>query len=300
MPTQVHWNAVLSNFSMKYANGTLIADRVCPVLPVKKESDTYLTYGREAFSIPRTLRAPRTLPAEVDWSVSSTNYKCEEYALSELLDDREIANADAPLDLERDTVESITDRLLLDREKRVADILTATGTFTQNAEPNPNWNEALADPVANVLAGKEVIRAAIGKNPNVMVLPACVLASLRTCDAIIDLVKYSETGKVTVELLKALFEIDNILIADAVYNTAQEGDTFTAADVWGDTVGLYYMGPPTGQKQISAAKTFRVRELRTSVMREEARSSTRYTVSVIEDTVVTCALAGYLLTNCNA
>lgn len=300
MPTQVHWDALLTQWSMAYSNGTLIADQVCPVLPVAKESDKYLVFGREAFSLPRTLRALRTAPAEIDWSVSDEDYHCEEYALAQPLDDREIDNADAQLQIERSTVELLTDVLLLDHEKRVADILTSASTFTQNAEPDPNWNEASADPVGNVLAGKEVVRAAIGRNPNVMVLPASVLASLRTCDAIIDMVKYSAVGKVTIDLLRNLFEIDNLIAADAVYNSAAEGDTFTTTDVWGDTVGLYYMGPATGQKQISAAKTFRAQPFKSWKTRDERIRSNRYHVSIIEDTVVTCAAAGYLLTNCNA
>lgn len=300
MPTQVHWDALLTQWSMAYSNGTLIADQVCPVLPVAKKSDKYLVFGREAFSLYRTLRAPRTRPAQLDWSVSDSDYHCEEYMIEQPLDDIETDNADAVVQAERSTVETLTDSLLLDHEKRVADILTSASTFTQNTEPDPNWNEASADPVGDVLAGKEVVRAAIGRNPNVMVLPASVLASLRTCTAIIDMVKYSAVGKVTIDLLRNLFEIDNLIVADAVYNSAQEGDTFTTTDVWGDTVGLYYMGPPTGLKQISAAKTFRMRAFRSGKYRDETIRSDVYHVSMVEDTVVTCAAAGYLLTNCNA
>lgn len=294
-----HVDQVLTNFSIKYRNASFIADLVCPIVPVSKRSDKYLIFGKENFTIPNMLRAPRTISSTAEWSVSSDTYACDEWALNALLDDEEISNADAAVDIERSTVEYLTDMILLGREKRVADIMTSAVTF-DSAEPDPNWNEADCTPIDDVMAAKAVVRAAIGREPNVMILPKAVLSSLKTCEQIIDLVKYSDLGRVTLDLLKMVFEIDQIYVPDAMYNSAEEGDTEALVDVWGDTVGLYYQQPGSGPRQISAAKTFRSRGFEVRRARIDIQHSNWYEPSMVEDVKVTSADAGYLLTNCNA
>ena len=300
MPVQgtTYVDAVLTQFSLKYRNSEYIADRVAPIVPVTKTSGKYFVYGRENFTIPESLRAPGTLSSTVGWSVSTDEYQCYEYALNDLIDEIIRDDADASLNIEQSTVEYLTDMILLGREKRVADLVTNASTFA-NTEPNPNWNEASCTPIADVEAACEAMRKACGRRPNLMVLPGAVFSSLKTCDEILATLK-SGVAKVSVELLQDLFGIPEILIANAVYNTAKEGDTESLSDVWGDTVGLYYNQPGTGQKTITAAKTFRQRPFRVMRASIPTQHSEWYEPSMVEGLKVTSDVAGYLLTNCNA
>ncbi len=295
----LHEDARLTNISVMYRNDDFIADLICPIVPVEKESDKYIIFGNERFNTPKTLRAPRTESAGVEWSLSDDTYSCDEHALHALLDEREIANADAQLNIERTTVEFLTDQVLLGREIRVAAAYQATGTFN-TVEPSPNWNEASAVPVDDVLAAKERFRIATGIEPNVMVLPKTVLATLKTVDSIIDSVKYSALGKVTIDLLQTLFEIPRILTPGAMYNTAAEGDTEALSSVWTDTVGLYYVPPSPGQRMIATGYTFRARGFKVNTATVPTRHSRWYEPSMVEDIKIVCAGAGELLNNCIA
>jgi hypothetical protein len=235
----------------------------------------------------------------VDWTLSSTAYTCIEYALSSGIDDRDKSDADAVVNLQQNTTEYLTNMLLLGRESRVASLMQATGTFS-NAEPDPNWNESSCTPVQDVQDAKAVIRGVIGMEPNLMVIPAKVLDTLRSASAIVDLIKYSKIGIVDLEVLSAIFGVERIAVAGAVYASNEEGDTEALSDVWTDTVGLYYVSPNPSPRTISAGYTFRARDLQTTSWREDARKTDMYEVSMIDDECVTCAGAGYLITNCNA
>ena len=297
--SDVHVDAMLSNLSVKYRNAAYIADRVMPAIPVAHESDQYWIFGKENFMIPETLRAPNAPAARVEWSLSDDSYTALEYALASPIGRRERDNADDGLNLEISTTEYVTDMLLLDREVRVAGIAQDTGTFTA-AEPNPNWDEAACTPVEDVMAASEAMRLAVGRRPNLMVLPAAVLYTLKSAAAIIDQVKYTSDGRVTLELLRRLFEIDNILVPEAQKNTAAEGETESMSDVWTDTVGLYYVNPAAQQKTVTMGHTFRARPFRTRKWDEDDTEATIVEVSMIDAEKVVCAGAGYLLNNCNA
>src|SRR5690554_4977652 len=123
-PNDVHVDQVLTGMSVQYKNASFIANQVLPIVSVKKESDKYFVYDkRDRFAVPNTLRAPKTESKQASWNVDTDTYACEEHALNDLIDDREYANADKPLDVKRDTIENLTDLLLLSQEKRVADLV---------------------------------------------------------------------------------------------------------------------------------------------------------------------------------
>jgi hypothetical protein len=62
--------------------------------------------------------------------------------------------------------------------------------------------------------------------PDTMVLPWKDYKNLRNCAQIIDKIKYSgrdDPKNVTAQMLAAIFDIEQVLVADAQYNSANEG-----------------------------------------------------------------------------
>jgi hypothetical protein len=59
--------------------------------------------------------------------------------------------------------------------------------------------------------------------PNTLVLGANVHAALRSNPDIVDRVKYTQRGIATLDVLAALFEVDRVKVARAVFNAAAEG-----------------------------------------------------------------------------
>lgn len=294
----IHTDAVLTNISIAFTNPGFIGDLIMPRVKVKKESNFFYKYGQEKFRIPDTLRAVKTSYKRVDWTVTTDTYQCHEYGLEELIDDRERDNADDPLNLDIDTTEYITDLIMLDREKRIADLLTTAANFTNGVTltDTARWNDYTnSDPIADVETGKNTISAAIGIKPNAMVIPEEVYIQLKHHPQMLDRIKYSQKGIMNVDLLKAIFEIENIFIAASLYDINAEGQSVSLSRVWGKHVLLAFIQPRPGLKKISLGYSFHTRARQTETYREEPKKSDVIRVSEIIDEKLIAELCGYLI-----
>src|SRR3990167_10852112 len=97
----IHVNQPLTEVSVSFMQelDSFVADKACPVVKVKKESDLYYVYGREHFvNSPGGLdRANGAVAKEVDLSYSTSSYQLMEISGRMLVTDRDKANADQAL-----------------------------------------------------------------------------------------------------------------------------------------------------------------------------------------------------------
>jgi hypothetical protein len=295
----VHVDAVLSGVSIRYSNEEMIADQVMPVIPVKKESDKYYTYTR-AWRLPQSQRAAGAEANEVEWNVDTDTYSTEEYALKDLIPDRVRDNADNPLDMDVDTTENLTELITLGREKRVADVAFAAGTYgtqTSALAGANRWDDyAGSDPIGDVRDAKATVHAASGKMPNVMVVGYQVHLKLLDHPDILERIKYTQKGIITADILAAVFEVDRYLIGKALYDSSQEGGSENLGYVWGKNVALLYAEPSPGLKKVSFGYQFQSRGFRTKKWREEGRDGDFIEAGEVKDEKVVAASCGYLYT----
>ena len=289
----VHTDAILSNISVQYRNAALVGLQLMPIVGVKKESDIYYIYDSKAdrFRIPQTLRAPKTESKTVDWKVTTGTYSCNEHALNDLIDDREKNNADAPLNLEVDTVEFLTDILQLGLEMRIKDILE---TSLSEHTPSVKWDVLeTSDPIVDIETGKDAIHAVIFKEPNVLLLGKSVYDKLKHHPDILDRIKYVQKGVVTPELMASVFEIEQVIVGKAGYNTAKEGKTASYSYLWGKNAILAYVEPSPGIKKFSLGYTFQSHPFQTRRARIEIRHSDWFEVGDIEAEKMVAVACGY-------
>lgn len=295
----VHQNAVLTGVSIRYTNDAMIADQVMPVVPVKNESDTYYTYTRN-WRLPQSKRAAGAEANEVEWNVGTGTYTTEEYALKDLIPDRVRNNADNPLDLDVDTTENLNELIQLGREKRVADVVFASGTYgtqTSALAGANRWDDyAGSDPIGNVRSAKATVHAASGKLPNTMVVGYQVHLKLLDHPDVLERIKYTQKGVVTEQLLAQLFEVDNYVVGRALYDSSQEGATESLGYIWGKSVSLLYVESSPGLKKVSFGYQFQSRGFRTKKWREEGRDGDFIETGEIRDEKVVAASTGYLYT----
>jgi hypothetical protein len=289
----IHVNRPLTNLSLQYRNSGYVADRLFPVIPVIKDSDTFYVYGKEAFRAEETRRAPRTAAPIISWGVTTDTYSCVEHALSDRIDDTERRNADQPLNLDVDSVNILTDKLLLGMEQRVAALMTNVGVWSNNS-PSHGWDEASGTPVKDV---QDAVASIIMMRANTMVMSQSVYDALLQSSDILARIQYAERGVVTLDLMKALFGVPNILVASAIYDTAAEGQTPSMSYVWNDTVWIGYVAPSPGLRQASAGYCFRSKGMTVRKWREEAQHSDAIEVGYCQSEEITCAELGVLLTN---
>jgi len=294
----VHIDAILSNVSTKFGNGEAIADAIFPRVKVAKESDKFFTYTRN-FRIPRSYRAIGSESEGIDWEISTDSYFCEEYALHDDVYDRLRKNADAPLNLDVDTTETLTDALILDREKRIADI-AFSDTYVTNGDTlvgADQWSDyAGSDPLGDLETAMVSVQEACGKRPNLLALGDQVMSKLRNHPDLLERIKYTQKGVVTEDLLSSLLSgAPSIVVGNLMYDDTQEGVAENLDYIWGKKVLVAYREASPGIKKISLGYQFYNQDRETAKWREEKLKGDRIEVSEVSAEKLVSASCGYLL-----
>lgn len=306
-----HVDAVLTNMSRQYPLPEgMVADVVAPAVNVSKESGVFFRYDKgDQARVPFTKRQLRSESRRAEWSVDTDSYRCEEYALNDLIDEREYQQADTPLNLQRDTVENLQKLLRLDREKRVHTLVTDSGTITKNdtLTGTDQWRDAggsgsTATPLFDVETGSEEIRADTGVRPNLAVFGmAAWLAFTKTTQVLDRIVTPGGNwGSPTIttdqaRTLLAPYGITQVVVADGIENTAGQGVADSFSDIWTDEVLLAYTEPSPGIKKVSLAYTFWSRQWQVRRARVERQHSDWFEPSYVADEKLIAPDVGYLI-----
>lgn len=253
-PREVHVDGPLSDFAVEaFDVGNLIAGRVMPTVSVGKQSDGYYIVDPATWlRLPNDdLRAPKTEPSKVEFTVSTDTYTCKNRALRGEISDEERANADNQIMLERRTVGYVASQLLRMKERRVATKVTSitnigSGVILAGATKWSNYNGS--SPLSDVTTGHAFMRSRTGLRPNVAIVDWDTAQILRRHPELLDYYKYTAGGQITMEQLRDAFSVREIVIADAVYNTAVEGATQSMGNIWGNVCLLMHEGPINGLK----------------------------------------------------
>jgi hypothetical protein len=83
-----------------------------------------------------------------------------------------------------------------------------------------------------------------------------VFNALKNHPTIIERIKYTSSAIPTTQLLAALFDVDEVLVAASLVNTAAEGQTKSISYNFGKSVLLAYSNPNPGLLAPSAGYTF--------------------------------------------
>lgn len=266
---QVHVNQPLTNISIAYIQeqNNFVADQVFPTIPVQKKSDRYFKYLRENWMRSEARkRAPSTESAGSGFEIDNTpTYFADVYSVHKDISDQIRANADQPLDMDRDATEWVTQQLLLRREKIwVNSYFTENvwGTEYEGVASSPaageflQWDNANSTPIEDVTDAGVAIAQVTGFRPNVLVLSPFVFNALKNHADILDRIKYTQSGMVTADILASLFEVDRVVVAFGIENTAEEGVDGDFDFIMGKHALLAYSNPTPSILQPSAGYTF--------------------------------------------
>ena len=240
---------ILSQFSQMYRNKFYIAERILPVLAVKERSGKYAKYGKENLRNynNQILRAPGTRALSVDYSVSQGTYVCSERSLEKKVPDELANNTDDPYDPKRDATVVLMDNILVNQEYVLQQFLTSTTNLTQNTtlSGTAQWNDyANSDPISDIETAIETVRAATGQRPNIMAMGRKVFLRLKYHPDIREQLKYTTNASLSDDsLLSALrdfFNLEEVIVGEAVVNTSVDGQADSISDLWGLDAWLIY------------------------------------------------------------
>ena len=272
-PGDVHVNVPLSNISIAYIQNAnnFVAAQVFPNIPVEKQSDRYYTYDRGEFNRDEMQeRAPSTESAGGGYKLDNTpTYFCPVYAIHKDIPDQVRSNADAVLNQDREATIWVTQKALIKREKLWAAGYFGSGIWANDwtgvaSAPSGNqvlrWGDANANPIEDIRLARRTVMQSTGFEPNKLTLGRAVYDALLDHPDIIDRIKYGQTpGAAAIagkDALARLFGVDEILVMNAIENTAKEGQAASHAFIGGKHALLTYSAPAPGLMTPSAGYTF--------------------------------------------
>jgi hypothetical protein len=266
--SDVHVNRPLTNVSVAYIQQEtdFVADQIFPIIPVEFKSDIYFIYKKDSwFRDEAKPRAPSTESAGSGYDLDNTQtYTAIVNSFHKDVDDQTRANSDSPLNPDSDATRFVTRKLLLKRENDWATKFFKTGVWGTDNTPGTKWSAAGSTPIEDIRAGAVAVQKATGFYPNTLVLGREVWQILQDHPEIIDRIKYQGTmrdvarvtGPEGPAILASILELDRVLVAAAVKNTAIEGATFSGSFVFGKNALLAYVPRAPGLYQPSAGYTF--------------------------------------------
>ncbi len=252
---EVHVNQPLTNILVAFAQGEegFVHNKVFPDVPVSKQSDLYFQIPRDAWlRSDAQVRAPATESAGSGFNYTQDTYSALVRALHKDVDDQIRANQDNPLDLDRDSTAYLAHQMMLKRELDWAAAYFTTSLWTGSTTGGDITPAALWDvtstPIADIRAEIRSVRAKTGFKPNKMVFGA------RSWDAIIDNADLlsrvnggatnSQPAEVNEALVAGILGLDQVMVAEAIQNTAVEGATLATAEILGDDDALLVYAAP--------------------------------------------------------
>lgn len=266
---QIHIDTALTNMSVAYmqSESKFIADKVFPVVPVQKQSDRYYVYSKEDwFRDEAEERARATESAGGDYDIDNTpSYFARKYAYHKDVTEEDRANADSVLNPDQDATDFVSHKLLIKREVLWASryfVPDVWGTTLTGVEATPTtgeflqWNVSSSTPIEDIDKAQTDVMGLTGYKPNVLVLGPRVYKVLKNHSTILERIKYTQRGLITTEILAALFDVEKVLVAEAVKNSSNKGAADGTDFIYGNGALLCYAAPRPALKTPSAGYIF--------------------------------------------
>ena len=272
----VHVAAALTNIAVAYIQDEdhYIAESVFPMVPVQHQTDKYFVWSKaDFFRDEAQLRADTTESAGTGINLSTQSYSANVWALHQDIGAQTRSNADPAVDLDATVTKVLMQKLLIRRDRFFTANYMKTGVWSQDvtgttagAGVTPGttttvqWDDdANSDPFTDVAAQQTYILQNTGFMPNRLVLSWSAYQALRKHPLIVDRIKYTSAtfaGTITPALLAEAFDIEEVVVSKAVYNTAAENVTASMAFINSKNALLVYAAPAPGLMVPSAGYTF--------------------------------------------
>ena len=270
MPTMqnAHVDRALTNISVSYLQDAkaFIADKVFPIIPVKRQSDIFYTYSKADFMRDEAqVRGAASESAGGDYGVEASDpYYCRKHSFHKDVTPEERVNYDEPLDADKDATDFVTQKMLIRREMQWASNFfkagvwgtDITGAEAAGEGQTIKWDLATSNPIKDVTDAAVKMASETGYKPNTLVLSPYAFYALKNHEDILDRIKYTQKGIVTEDLLATLFEVDRVFVAWSVVNSAAKGADANVDFIYGKHALLCYSAPRPALRTPSAGYVF--------------------------------------------
>ena len=234
-------NAYLSEVARGYKNNAFVADVLFPTIYSEKEKIDIFEFNKEAFNIYDTERAIRANSNVISpQGFKKHTATLTEHDLSYPIDYREEQEAEK-VKLQLHATNVVTNGLQLKHEKECAELVQNPNNYSDDNKlilsGTSCFNWSSSDPQGVIDDAKNAVSEKIAQDPNTMVIGQEAWHVLKRNKQLRGLISDTKTKLVTLDLLKEIFEIDNIVIGKYIFTDAQ--GNFTR--IWQDNIILAYV-----------------------------------------------------------
>jgi len=271
-PDDVQVDALLSSVAIGYQPSGYIAEQVLPRVQVPNITFKYAVHDRVGTSSEGDMikRKSKTRSARTEFTVTYTEGDCEENSIEIPVGREEQMNAQSGLDPEATANDKCSGILINAKEIEVATLLTtptnwASGHYT-TLTGTDQWSDYTnSDPLDDVDDGLAAINKAVHVMDGQikMVLGKEVYRGLRRHPLLTEYFKYTSGGLVTPKMMAEAFGVSEVIVGEATYNSANEGQTADGAYIWGKNALLIYVPNAPSRDVPAAGYTFQWQDRRT-------------------------------------
>lgn len=248
---------VLSTVAQGYNILEMVGSRLFPRVPVQTRGGQIIEFGREAFRLYQTKRAPGGRAARIQFGYLGKPFALVQDSLEAPVprEYQQDAAITPGIDLGRRAVNVVMRNILLGLEVEQATLATSAalypGTNKQALAGATKWSAATGVPLVDVDVARESIRQQTGMYPNIGVMSPLAFNACKNNPTVVARFQYNgkagtDASQITPQMLAGLFNVDEILVGKGVYWS----DANAPADIWGNNMVLAYVPKENGDMSL--------------------------------------------------
>lgn len=235
----------LTAIAVAYRQPSFIADKVLPRVPVATKAFRWNKYALgEAFTVPETLVGRRGTPNQIEFGSTEVNDSCYDYALDAPVPNDDIlqwesAHASGMVGTANPLFRATTNvnqLLATRREYRTANLVFNANSYGANNKTTlagtSQWSDTVNSNPQNDIA---VALDSMVMRPTIAVFGRATWSVLSRHPKLCQAVFHNNTnaGLINRQQFADLFELEEVMVGDAWFNTAPKGQPATVTRLWG-------------------------------------------------------------------
>jgi hypothetical protein len=215
----------------------LVGLQIAPAVEVNLAADSYgIIPFEEMLKTSDTKRSGSGEYNRFTQKFGTLSYSTEEHGIERVISDRDAKKYAAYIDAEMAAVSTCRQIVLYNHEKRVIDLVNAISNTTAAGTA---WTTLSTTPVNIIRTAMLAIHSRTGLVPNVGVISWNRFQYLKDNDQVLDRLRSLgavnvQKANITAQQLAAAFDLENLIVAGSVQNTAKEGQAKVVASLWPD------------------------------------------------------------------
>lgn len=252
LPEDVSFSPGLTQIAVEYQNKELIADQVLPPIPHDRKTGKYKSYSTyDIYGIEGGLLGPNSVADEVDHEVTETAFALDDWGYKGWVSQEAINNAEAPIDPRAKIVRTVTNKVLLRRERRVAQAVLNVSNYAAGNQADVAGAWVATAPTFDIWGALLTGLDACAARPNVFVVDLATFRAMQRNTTILAAIKGTlapqfveqtvgpgKTGapgipdSVFCPALAQALGVEKCLIGAAWYASSKKGQTLTKGRIW--------------------------------------------------------------------